>query len=99
MTPEQRKRAGLAVGTRIIELGMTGNTVARDTGLNVQTVRALVRGQRWPREKTRELIAKALDWPPDEIERRATDTSADFKGVDSGRLLEELCERFRSGQL
>lgn len=92
MTPEEKRRAGRAVASRIAWLRTTVPAVARQAGVDPKTIRSLISGDTWPTARTRERINSALDWPRGELARRASDESglATFETV---QLLSELCRR------
>lgn len=71
MIPEQRKRAGDAVLLRLAQLHMSVPKLAERSGVSAATLRALIRGERWPNSHTRERINHALGWPPGELAQRA----------------------------
>jgi plasmid maintenance system antidote protein VapI len=89
MTSEQRTRAGNAVAARLIELGMTPGSLARLAGVDVTTIRALIRGTRWPRMVTAERINSALGWAPGELQRIGLGSPignlSNFRTVDLAR--------------
>jgi plasmid maintenance system antidote protein VapI len=72
-----------------MELGITPGQLARQAGVDATTVRALIRGTRWPRMVTAERINAALGWAPGELQRAglgATNESlANFRTVDLAR--------------
>jgi len=72
-TPEERKRAGLAVDARISGLHTNAAAIARRAGIDPKTLRALLAGESWPTAATRARICEALDWPIGELSRRALD--------------------------
>ena len=61
-TEEQQRAAGKAVAARRVELGMSAAELARDAGIDPKTIRSLERGERWPWDKKRAAIEKALQW-------------------------------------
>jgi transcriptional regulator with XRE-family HTH domain len=94
MTPEQqRRRAGRAVEDRMAELGITIPMLARKAGVDPTTVRALLRGRRWPRATTRAKIAAVLGWRLDDLIRIAVDGPVSLEAIPTRELLKELCRR------
>lgn len=69
MQPEGRARAGRAVEQRIARLGKTIPETAREAGIDVRTLRAFIRGKRWPTVAVRMRLCEVLDWAPGEIVR------------------------------
>ncbi len=94
MTPEQRQRASLAVRARMNELSLTVPKLASVAGVSQATVRALLDGSRWPRDATRQQIARGLRWPPGELARRA-DSKPELSEFTTLELLLEVCHRLR----
>jgi|SRR5579875_1963348 len=94
MEPEELIRAGRIVQQRIIERGKTPTDVAHEAGIDPKTLRALIRGERWPTRVISHLEA-ALDWPPGEIYRRASDGVEGLSGYTDRELLHELLARAR----
>lgn len=80
MNAAQRERAGRAVAERMAELAITLTTAARAAGISTKTLRALVRGERWPTEAVQQRIEQVLRWPNGEIATRAV------VGVPNGHL-------------
>jgi transcriptional regulator with XRE-family HTH domain len=76
VTPEQRKRAGQAVQTRLLEMQLTVPKLADKSGVSAATIRSLIKGQRWPGLDTRRELERALDWKAGEISRRAVGSRA-----------------------
>lgn len=91
MTPEQRLRAGRAVAARLAETQSTPPALARAAGVAPNTIRALIRGDRWPRPDTRERIVVALGWPRGELVRRALD--GEVAQLSTADLLLEVLRR------
>lgn len=89
---QRRRRAGQAVATRIADLHTTAAAVARRAQVDPRTLRALIRGQRWPQQDVRDRINEALHWPPGEIVRRA-EARIELKSFSARELIEELCRR------
>lgn len=94
MTPEQRRRAGLAVTERIESMSATPSAVARSAGISPNTLLALAHGKRWPSDEIQGRIESKLGWPGGEILRRAAGFGAkalcSFSDED---LLTELLRR------
>lgn len=93
MTPEERERAGRVITDRITELGSTVTHIAHKAGLDPRTLRAVISGQRWPRDETRARINAALDWPEGEVTRRALGSGIDLTTVSMRDLVGELWRR------
>lgn len=98
MTPDERRRAGRAVEQRMTDLGCTIAELAHKAGVDRKTVRALIAG-RPTSTRTRQAVAKALDWPPGEMLRRAVLTTPIVRGgtaldaFSTIELLEEILRR------
>lgn len=92
--PDERRRAGRAVSARIDEMHSTFAAVARAAGVSRSTVRDLARGERWPREESRQRIAAAIGWPEGEIDRYVSPVDPAY--LDRAPLIdlaEALCRR------
>ena len=94
MNTEEQRRAGAVVSARIAELNTTPADIARKAGLDPTTVRAIMRGTRWPQNRTRERLTAALGWSDGEIARRAIDGSP-LDQVPTVELARVLLERVR----
>lgn len=55
---------GEAVTKRRQELGLSRAALARESGVHVDTLRALERDERWPQDTNRAKIERALNWQP-----------------------------------
>lgn len=55
------------------ELGINQRGIAERAALTADTVSDFVSGKRWAREDTIAKVEAALEWPPGEIERLASD--------------------------
>lgn len=98
MTPEQRHRAGLSVAARILDMGTTVPTIAAEANVAPTTIRALIRGARWPTIASRQRICAALRWPAGEIERRAFLGDVRLAEFSILELARELCHRLEDCQ-
>jgi hypothetical protein len=76
MTPEQRRRAGQAVASRIKEMQASPVSVARAAGIDPKTLRNLIDGRAWPTNATQGRIEEVLRWRQGELTARATNVSA-----------------------
>ena len=94
MDRTEMQRAAAVVRARMEELDLTPNDIARAAHLDPTTVRALIRGERWPRESTRARINKVLGWPHGEVTRRAFVPALDQ--ISTPELARELYERVRN---
>jgi hypothetical protein len=72
---------------------MTLAQVARDARIDVRTLRALIAGDRWPTEKVRGRVEKALGWRPGEITRQAYDGIPALATYSDEQLLSEMLHR------
>lgn len=86
MNARQRQRAGQAVADRMTELAVTPTTVSRAAGISTKTLRALVRGERWPTDAVQQRVEHVLRWPSGEIATRAV------LGARQGLLLGDLAD-------
>lgn len=95
MTPEQRRRAGLAVARRIAEMRESRAAIARAAGVDQKTLRDVIQGRRWPTEPVQVRIERVLRWREGEFCARAVQTSADaiLFGLADSELLAELHRR------
>lgn len=93
VTPEQQRRAGLAVAARIIDRGTTVTKLAAAASVSPTTIRAVIRGVRWPNATTRDALDAALDWPAGEIHRRALLGDVRLSQFTIMELLREVCRR------
>lgn len=96
MTPEERRRAGLAVSERCDDRGLSHAEIAKAARIDRRTLEALISGRQWPRVEVRGRIEDALGWERGEILRRARDGLASLRGYTERDLLSELQRRFRS---
>lgn len=93
MEAEEWRRAGEIVAERMRELGMTAPQLAEKAEVHPSTVRALLRGARWPRAGTRDRIIAALDWTADGLTRRVWGGRVALKDATTEDLVRELCQR------
>lgn len=99
MNARQRQRAGQAVAARMAELAVTPTTVSRAAGISTKTLRALVRGERWPTEAVQLRVEQVLRWPSGEIATRAvTGRGGVLDGVADVDLAAELLRRLEAQQ-
>jgi predicted transcriptional regulator len=96
VTPEQRRRAGLAVAARLRELNKTVPEVARHAGISPSTIRSLINGEHWPNPRTVESVHRVLGWPDDELLRRALDGDTRLHGFRTIDLVREVCRRLEA---
>ena len=84
------------------ELGLSAAELARLAGVDASTVRALLKGRRWPNDGTRNRLSAALGWPPGEIARAAVrqggapigaNRFGSLSEVSTAELAHELCDR------
>lgn len=61
--------AGDQVKNRRIELGLSQSAIAQAAGVDRDTYRALERDERWPQDKNRAKIERALGWAPGSLEQ------------------------------
>jgi predicted transcriptional regulator len=95
MNPAERRRAGAIVQGRLAELRITTTELAAKAGLDPTTVRAFLRGDRWPHASTRAAINTALGWCEGEIARRALRGSATLDDTSTEDLAREVYERVK----
>lgn len=96
MIPKQRQRAGAAVRQRMDEQRLTVPKLAEKAEISTYTVRALLRGDRWPSVKVQGQVENALGWHPGELARRAVgsrpvDAVADMPTHEVLQLLAACC--------
>jgi len=98
MTPEQKIRAGRAIAERIREMHATRTEIAKAAGVALTTLRAIIRGDRWPTDTVQEQIEATLRWRPGEMTVRAVRTSADLTVamLSDAELSLELTRRLRA---
>lgn len=72
MNPPQSDSIRDAVRRRLLELDWSQADLAREAGVNANTITAIIKYGRWPKDETREKIEKALGWPKGRIEELAT---------------------------
>lgn len=95
MTTAERLRVGNAVATRMTELDLTAAELARRAGVDPTTVRALVKGSRWPNPSTRQKLAEALGWElGDTLRAAAIQGYVVIKTIPTKEIVTELCRRF-----
>lgn len=99
MTPEERRRAGRLVAARIKELGMTTPALAEKAGVDATTVRALIKGVRWPQARTWERLDPVLGFDPGEVAKLAVGSARRIEDYSTQELLAELCRRSDEGTL
>lgn len=93
MGPDERRRAGEAVGNRMRELGLTVSELARMTQLDQRTIRRIISGETWPREETRQRIVASLGMSPGQLARQIWSTKMALTEVPTEELARELCKR------
>lgn len=76
------------------ELGLSVVQLAEKAEVHPATIRAFLRGDRWPRQATRDRIVAALDWDPQEVVRRVWGGRVALTDASTEDLLGELCRRF-----
>ena len=97
MTPEQRRRASLAVATRIKEMRATPTAVARVAGIDPKTLRTFLDGSSWPTNATQARLEEVLRWRPGELASRAMNisTASLLLELSDSDLAAELWRRAR----
>ena len=98
MDAEEKARAARAVQSRMAERRLSPAAVQRAAGVDPKTLRALLRGDRWPTLPVRGRVERALGWEPGELLRRArgvmaTAPAAGLAGVSTDELLAEVVRR------
>lgn len=78
---------------RMTEMDMTAAQLADKAGVDVTTVRRLLRGDVWPRKPTRAKVLSALNLPDGELARRALDLTG-LAAYTTVEIVRELCGRF-----
>lgn len=100
MTPEERRRAGRLVAAKIKEMGLSVPAFAGKAGVDPTTVRAMLKGERWPQQRTLDALTDALGLPEGEISRRVLGASSGgLEGYTSAALIAELHRRAIAGTL
>ena len=94
----ERQRAALILATRMRDLGLTPTTLARRSGVDPTTIRAILRGDRTPSLRVKAAVAPVLGWPVGELARRAERVEL-LATLSNRELLGELCRRHRDGTL
>jgi hypothetical protein len=77
---------------------LTVPKLARRAGVDPSTVRALVKGRRWPSPRTFFAINRALEWPDGELGRRTMmpeDLDAILDSAPVEMLIGALCRRLQ----
>lgn len=92
MTPEERRRAGAAIRARMAEVNLSTAQLAEAADVDQTTVRRLIRGEVWPRERTRQRVMAALGLPAGEMGRRAIKPRP-LAEYSTAEIAHELCER------
>lgn len=96
MTPEQRRRAATFTARRMREASWTSAALARSARIDPRTLRAFLKGERWPRLDVRQSIEGALGLSPGALVAVAVDGGEmDLRSVASADMLEELLRRSR----
>lgn len=95
VTPEQRRRAGAAVAARIAQLRATAAGTARSADIHPKTLRAIIRGDRWPTDTVQSQLERALRWHEGELAVHAVGARADglLDAFSDAELARELARR------
>lgn len=87
-----RAAAIRAAQTRMGELSLTQEALAKRARLDISTINTFLNGHTWPQVRTRAKIEVALNWQPGELGRIAAGTDT----PDSQAELAELRERLET---
>lgn len=93
----QRRRAGRAVDNRIKAMQRTRAGVARAAGIDVKTLRSIIRGERWPSDDAQARLEAVLRWRDGEMTVQAvhSDHAGTLAALSDLDLANELTRRIR----
>lgn len=82
---------------RIREMHATPTAVARAAGIDPKTIRALIRGDHWPKDAIQERIENVLRWNPGTVHARSVRSGTDItlESLTDVELADELARRLR----